>query len=65
MRRSVLTIIQREEVDIKELKDMYDELDIALENVMNVMNRLFDRYKIDKDQQKILKGSVMKRANRD
>ena len=50
VRRSVLTIIQREEVDIKELKDMCDELDIALENVMNVMNRLFDRYKIDKDR---------------
>ena len=56
VRRSVLTIIQREEVDIKELKDMCDELDIVLENVMNVMNRLFDRYKIDK----ILKGLVMK-----
>ena len=39
VRRSVLIIIQREEVDIKELKDMCDELDIALENVMNVMNR--------------------------
>ena len=47
--RSVLTIIQRKEVDIKELKDMCDELDIVLENVMNVMNRLFDGYKIDKD----------------
>ena len=50
VRRSVLTIIPREEVDIKELKDMCDELDMALENVMNVMNRLFDRYKIDKDR---------------
>ena len=40
VRRSVLTIIQREEVDIKELKDMCDELDMAL----------FDRYKIDKDR---------------
>ena len=48
VRRSVLTIIQREEIDIKELKDMCDELDMALENVMIVMNRLFDRYKIEK-----------------
>ena len=49
VRRCVLTIIQREEVDIQELKDACDELDTALENVMGIMDRLFDRYKIDKD----------------
>ena len=44
-----MTIIQREDVDSQEIKDICEELDIALENVMSAMDKLFDRYKIEKD----------------
>ena len=49
VRRCLLTIIQREDVDSQEIKDICEELDIALENVMSAMDKLFDRYKIEKD----------------
>ena len=49
VRRCLLTIIQREDVDNQEIKDICEELDIALENVMSAMDKLFDRYKIEKD----------------
>ena len=49
VRRCLLTIIQREDVDSEEIKDICEELDIALENVMSAMDKLFDRYKIEKD----------------
>ena len=48
VRRCLLTIIQREDVDSHEIKDICEELDIALENVMSAMDKLFDRYKIEK-----------------
>ena len=50
VRRCLLTIIQREEVDMQELKDICDELDVALEHVMSAMDRLFYRYKMEKDR---------------
>ena len=49
VRRCLLTIIQREDVDSQEIKDTCEELDIALENVMSALDKLFDRYKIEKD----------------
>ena len=49
VRRCLLIIIQREDVDSQEIKDICEELDIALENVMSAMDKLFDRYKIEKD----------------
>ena len=49
VRRCLLSIIQREGIDSQEIKDTCEELDIALENAMRVMDRLFDRYKIEKD----------------
>ena len=48
VRRCLLTIIQRKDVDSQEIKDICEELDIALENVMSAMDKLFDRYKIEK-----------------
>ena len=44
-----MTIIQRKDVNSQEIKDTCDELDNVLENVMNAMDKLFKRYKIDRD----------------
>lgn len=49
VRRNLLTIIKREDIDRENIKDACEELDKALENAMDIMNRLFTRYKMDKD----------------
>ena len=48
VRRYLLTVIQREDVNSQEIKDACDELDIVLGNVMNAMDKLFERYKMDR-----------------
>ena len=53
VRRCLLTIIQRKEGNIQELKDICDELDVPLENVMNVMDRFFDRYKDSRNSERL------------
>ena len=47
VRRYLLTVIQREDGNSQKIKDACDELDIALENVMSAMDKLFERYKMD------------------
>ena len=49
LRRYLLTIIEREDVNSQEIKDTCDELDIVLENVISVMDKLFERYQMDRD----------------
>ena len=49
VRRYLLTVIQREDVNSQEIKDACDELDIVLENVMSAMDKLFERYKMDRE----------------
>ncbi|XP_065895432.1 uncharacterized protein [Dysidea avara] len=49
VRRCLLTVIQREDTDSVEIKGICEELDVALGCAMNVMERLYDRYKLDKD----------------
>ena len=49
VRRYLLTVIQREDVNSQEIKDACDELDIVLENVMGAMDKLFERYKMDRE----------------
>ena len=51
VRRCLLTTIQREDIDSQEIKDICEELDTALENVMSAVDKLFDRYKIQKDSE--------------
>ena len=46
-----MTTIQREDIDSQEIKDICEELDTALENVMSAVDKLFDRYKIQKDSE--------------
>ena len=62
MRRFLFTIILREEIDGQEIKDICDKLDtgIALENVMSAVDKLFDRYKVDKDIVEVLRCLGMK-----
>ena len=40
----MLTLIQREEVNTQEIKDVCEELDVVLEHVMRVMDRLFESW---------------------
>ena len=50
VRRYLLTVIQREDVNSQKIKDACDELDIVLENVMSAMDKLFERYKMDRER---------------
>ena len=49
VRRYLLTVIQREDINSQVIKDASDELDIVLENVMSAMDKLFERYKMDRE----------------
>ena len=47
--RYLLTIIQMEDLNSPEIKNTCDELDVVLESVMSALDKLFKRYKMDRD----------------
>ena len=45
-----MIIIQREDANVRKyVTDTCDELDIVSEDIMSTMDKLFERYKTDKD----------------
>ena len=49
-----------QDVNSQEIKDACDELDVVLENVMSAMDKLFERYKMDRESIEVLRGLVKK-----
>ena len=50
VRRYLLTVIQRPEVNKEEIEDGCGELDKALERAMEIMENLVSKYKMERDQ---------------
>ena len=44
-----MVTVQSEDINSEEITGMCEELDISLENTMEVMNRLYTKYKMDMD----------------